>query len=120
LKHESLLAGTNLKLTGDTTMTAVLIINYDVRDAQRLAEYRKLAGPILVGPGQGTLVASTDATIDLREGAGAGTTTVILEFASVAAAQAAFDSAAYQPLISERLASTTPRFAMIVPTVRGG
>ena len=98
-------------------MGALLIINYDVTDAGRLEAYRKPAVAALVGPDKGAPFAVTDETIDLGEGNGAGATTVALQFPDAATAQAAFDSEAYQAVIGERLAATTPSFAVIVPTL---
>jgi len=97
-------------------MPALLIINYDVVDPERLDAYRAPAGAALIGPGKGSAVVVTHETIDLGEGAGAGATTVILEFPSVESAQAAFASPDYQAVIGERLAATDPRSAIIVPT----
>ena len=73
-------------------MPALLIINYDATDPERLYAYRPHAIAALVGPGKGTPAAATDNTVDLGEGNGAGATTVVLEFPSVEAAQTAFDS----------------------------
>ncbi|MFV1991769.1 MAG: DUF1330 domain-containing protein [Acidimicrobiales bacterium] len=97
-------------------MTALLIINYDVTDPERLAAYREPAVAALIGPGRGALFAVADRTVDLGEGNGAGTTTVILEFPSVEAAQNVFESEEYQAVVAERLAATDAKFAVIVPT----
>jgi len=97
-------------------MPALLIINYDVTDAERLDAYREPAGVALLGPGKGSPVVVTHDTIDLGEGSGAGATTVILEFPSVESAQEAFASPEYQAVIGERLAATNPKSAIIVPT----
>jgi uncharacterized protein (DUF1330 family) len=97
-------------------MPALLIINYDVTDTERLDAYRAPAGAALMGPGKGSAVAVTHDTIDLGEGSGAGATTVILEFSSVEAARESFASPEYQAVIGERLAATEPRSAIIVPT----
>ncbi|MFV1963394.1 MAG: DUF1330 domain-containing protein [Acidimicrobiia bacterium] len=97
-------------------MPALLIINYDVTDAERLDAYREPAGVALLGPGKGSPVVVTHDTIDLGEGGGAGATTVILEFPSVESAREAFTSPEYQAVIGERLAATDPKSAIIVPT----
>lgn len=96
-------------------MSALLIINYDVTDAERLDAYRDSAVAALVGPEKGALSAVTNDTVDLGEGNGAGATTVILKYPSTDSAQLAFDSAKYQAVIGERLAATKPSFAIIVP-----
>ena len=97
-------------------MAAYLIINYDVSDLDSLEVYRHAAVPSLTGPAKRVARVVTDQTIDLGEGRGAGTDTVILEFPSVQAAQEAFKAPEYQAIIGDRLAATSPRFAMIVPT----
>ncbi len=96
-----------------------MIINYDVTDAARLKAYRRPAGAALVGDesGKGAARVSTGDTVDLGEAPAAGTTTVVLEFESVEAAQAAYDSDEYQAVIGERIESTVPKFAVIVPTL---
>ena len=98
-------------------MSALLIINYDITDPERLEAYRAPAGAALVGEGGGRLVAVSHDTVDLGEGRPTGATTVILEFASLDAAQTAFESEQYQAIIGERLAATDPKFAIIVPGV---
>jgi uncharacterized protein (DUF1330 family) len=98
-------------------MGALLILNYDVRDEDALMAYRQVAGPMLTGPGKGERVATTAETIDLGEAQPAGTHTVVLRFASVEAAQQAYSSAEYQAVIGDRVAATTPRVSMIVPTL---
>lgn len=98
-------------------MAALLIINYDMTDPERLDAYRAPALAALVGPDRGSPAAVTDNTVDLGEGGGAGATTVILGFSSVEAAEIAFGSDAYQAVVGERLAATNPRFAVIVPTL---
>ncbi|HDH03497.1 MAG TPA: DUF1330 domain-containing protein [Actinobacteria bacterium] len=98
-------------------MSALLIINYNVTDPDALVGYRDAAVEILVGPDRGTLRVVTHETIDLGEGDGAGTTTVILEFASVEVAREIFDSPEYQAIIGDRLAATEPKHAYIVPTL---
>jgi uncharacterized protein (DUF1330 family) len=98
-------------------MTALLILNYDVIDPQRLAAYRQAAGPVLVGPDGGDLLASTDSTVHLGEGGRppGGTHTVVLRFGDAEQARTVYESAAYRQLLEERLAATVPFAAMIVP-----
>jgi len=81
------------------------------------AAYRAVAAPILTAPGRGERLVTTTETIDLNEAAPVGATTVVLRFPSVAAATEAYRSAGYQAVLGERLDATTPRVAMIVPTL---
>lgn len=97
-------------------MPALLIINYDITDAERLDAYREQATAALIELGGGTLLAMTDSTVDLGEGNGAAATTVILEFPSTESARRAFASDEYQAVIGERIEATNPSFAVIVPT----
>lgn len=98
-------------------MPALMIINYNVTDPDALVAYRDAAVEILIGPDKGTLRVVTDQTVDLGEGGGVGTTTVVLEFPSVEVAKKIFDSAQYQAVIGHRLSATEPIHAMIVPTL---
>jgi len=98
-------------------MPALLIINYNVIDPDSLVRYRDAATPILVGPDKGALRVVSDQTVDLDEGAGVGSTTVILEFPTVEVAREIYNSAEYQSIIGDRLAATVPVHAMIVPTL---
>ena len=98
-------------------MAALMIVNYDVSDRVALDAYRAAAVPLLVGPGLGSAVAISDTTIDLGEGNAAGRDTVVLRFESVAAAQAAYRSEAYQAILPDRLKATTPKIAFIVETL---
>lgn len=100
-------------------MPALLIINYDVTDAERLDAYRASAVAALVELGEGTVLAVTDGTVDLGEGNGAGATTVILEFPSAESAQRVFASDECQAVIGERIGATNPSFAVIGPTIDG-
>ena len=98
-------------------MAALMILNYDVTDRDALNRYRAAAGPILVGSGLATRVALSDRTIDLGEGANAGSNTVVLRFESVEAARAAYESEEYQAVLGDRLRATTPKFSFIVETI---
>lgn len=99
-------------------MAALIIVNYDVDDAEALGEYRKVAGPILRDRGSAALV-NTAETIDLGEGAGAGHQTVVLRFDDIAAARAAWESDDYRAALPMRLAATTPKSAIMVETLPG-
>jgi uncharacterized protein (DUF1330 family) len=96
---------------------ALLILNYDVHDEPALLAYRQVAGPMLTGPGGGERVATTAETVDLGEAGPAGTHTVVLRFPSVEAARQAYEAPEYQAVIGDRITATTPRVAMIVPTL---
>jgi uncharacterized protein (DUF1330 family) len=95
------------------SVRALLILNYDVRDRERLLRYREDASEILRGHGA-MLIASTSETGSLSEAEDAGTDTVILGFDSRAAAEATYYSPSYHALVGERLAATTPRCGFIV------
>lgn len=96
-------------------MPALVIVNYDVVDADALSAYREPAVAALIGDGRGSVRAVTDETVDLGEGNGAGATTVILEYSSVDEARRVWGSDAYQAVIGDRIAATVPSFAIIVP-----
>lgn len=98
-------------------MAALIIVNYDVVDAEGLAGYRALAGPILRGRFGAVGVVGTSDTIDLQEGPGAGTHTVVLQFDTVEAAREAWTSAEYQQVLPLRMAAITPKSAILVETV---
>ena len=95
-------------------MGALMILNYDVNDRDGLTGYRAAASPILIGPQAGEVVAVSRETLNLAEGAPAGTDTVVLRFDSVERAKELFESEAYQAVVSERYRHTTPIAAFIV------
>lgn len=70
---------------------------HEIRDADALAAYAKLAGPALTAAGGRFLARGMPA---LTKENGMAQRLVILEFDSVAAAQAAYDSAAYQEAVA--------------------
>lgn len=85
----------------------------EIRDPQRLQRYAELAGPALEAGGgrflaRGTPVATFEGAGDAR--------TVVLEFADLAAARAAYDSAAYQEALTA-LGDAVTRQVRIVPAV---
>ena len=96
-------------------MPAFVILNYDLGDRGGLGVYRDAAGPVLLGPDAGKVVAMSNATVDLPEGEPAGTETVILRFPSMERAQEVLASDAYQAIVGLRYACTVPRAAFIVP-----
>lgn len=79
-------------------MTAYWISTYvEVTDEAKLAAYAALAGPALTGGG-GRFVARGLPEVVYE--AGQRTRTVVIEFESVAQAEAAHDSAAYQEALA--------------------
>lgn len=96
---------------------ALLSLTYDVHDPDRLARYRDAAAPALLGEGGGVLVTSTAETEHLVEAQSRGSHTVVLRFDDADHARRVYESEAYQQVVDERLAATTPRIAMIVPGV---
>ena len=96
-------------------MAALVILNYDLSDRDGLGVYRDAAGPVLLGPDAGQVLAMSNATVNLPEGEPAGTETVILRFPSVDRAREVLASDAYQAIVGLRHRSTVPRAAFIVP-----
>ncbi len=95
-------------------MTAYWISIYqEISDEDKLQAYAALAGPALTGAG-GTFIARglPEQTYE----AGQATRTVLIEFASVEAARAAHDSAAYQEALAA-LDGGAVRDLRIVPGV---
>ncbi len=95
-------------------MSAYWISLYrEVRDEQKLAAYAELAGPALTGAG-GTFIARgmPERTYE----AGVAARCVVIEFASVEAAVAAHDGAAYQEALAA-LDGGAERDMRIVPGV---
>jgi uncharacterized protein (DUF1330 family) len=95
-------------------MTAYWISLYrEISDADKLAAYAQLAGPALEGAG-GTFLAR--GLPELTYEAGESTRSVLISFDSVAAAQAAHDSPAYQAALAA-LDGGAVRDLRIVPGV---
>jgi uncharacterized protein (DUF1330 family) len=95
-------------------MTAYWISTYpEVMDAAKVAAYAKLAGPALEAAG-GTFLAR--GLPELVYEGGKTTRVVVIEFASVEAAQAAHESAAYQEALAA-LDGGAVRDLRIVPAV---
>jgi len=95
-------------------MTAYWIAEYDeIIDADKVAAYAALAGPALIEAG-GTFLARglPEQVYEL----GQDTRTVLIEFASVEAAQAAHDSPAYAAALAA-LDGGARRDIRIVPAV---
>ena len=94
-------------------MAALLIVNFDVDDPAMYKDYQKGAVPSL-GIGTSAKVVAYDTASNQVEGHGAGHQTVVLEYATVEDAQAAYDSEAYQAVLPLRLQATSKHFGLIV------
>lgn len=110
--------GTTARADGTDRIGALLVLNYDVHDWDRLQRYREAATEVLRDLGA-VLVTSSSAS-PVGEVSAAGSTTVILGFASHEAAEQAYTSPEYQAVVGERLAATTPRAAFIVDVTNPG
>ena len=97
----------------DGTPGVLLILNYDVRDAEALTRYRGAASPVIVGT-TGQVLVSTSATTQLPEAPAVGARTVVIWYPSREEADRCYSSAEYQNLLPDRLAATTPAVAILV------
>ena len=101
-------------------MSAYLIVNYDVDDAEAYGEYQKGAGPALkIGAECKVLVLDPDTTQlegddTVVEGDVAGHQTVVLEFESMEKAKEIYHSGEYQEVLPTRLGATSKHFALLV------
>jgi uncharacterized protein (DUF1330 family) len=94
-------------------MSAYLIVNYDVDDADLYGEYQKGAAPALrLGSECEVLVFDRDS--QQIEGAGAGKQTVVLKFESMDKAREIYESGEYQAVIGKRHAATSKHLALLV------
>jgi uncharacterized protein (DUF1330 family) len=94
-------------------MTAYLIVNFDVEDADTYKEYQKGAVPSL-GIGANAKVVAYDTETTQIEGENAGHQTVVLEYPTIEDARAAYDSEAYQAVLPLRFQATSKHFGLIV------
>lgn len=94
-------------------MTAYLIVNYTVEDADAYKEYQKGAGPAL-GIGADCKVLVLDPNSQVVEGDSGGQQTVVLEFESMEKAEQIYKSADYQAVLPTRLGATSKHFAVLV------
>ena len=92
-------------------MGTFLVVNAEVVDEGKLAEYGKAVGPTLAGHEIKIHVASNDA--EVIEGSAAGNRVVIMEFPDRAALDAWYHSPEYQAVIGLRLAATNG-FGLVV------
>ena len=94
-------------------MTAYLIVNYDVDDADAYGQYQKGAAPALrIGSDSQLLV--LDPASEQVEGEGAGKQTVVLAFESMEKAKEVYHSGEYQAVLPTRLGATSKHFALLV------
>ena len=98
-------------------MAAYFIAQYVVKDPKLYREYQAGAAPTIQASG-GELVAF-DVASETIEGTPPGPQTVILKFASREAAQAWYQSRAYQAVVGKRLAATEG-FAVISQSMNLG
>lgn len=94
-------------------MSAYLIVNYDVDDADMYREYQGGAmGALRIGSECEVVVLDPDST--QVEGEGAGKQTVVLKFDSVEKAKEIYESGEYQAIVGTRHAATSKHFAVLV------
>ncbi|MFK8025542.1 MAG: DUF1330 domain-containing protein [Ilumatobacter sp.] len=91
-------------------MTAYLIANYDVVDADTYRSYQKQSMPIMAGGGK--LLVLDGASV-AKEG-DAGAQTVVIEYPTKEAALAAYESDDYQAVVGIRLGATENGRGVIV------
>ena len=91
-------------------MTAYLVANYDVVDADTYRSYQKQSRPIMAGGGR--LLVLDGASI-CKEGS-PGAQTVVIEYPTKEAALAAYESDEYQAVVGIRLSAISNGRAVIV------
>ncbi len=92
-------------------MPAYMIANIDVHDEARFAEYRELVAPVLASFGGRYLVRA--GAVHPLEGEFALKRVVLIEFATLEAAQTFYHSPEYGPLLQLRLASTASQLVIV-------
>lgn len=93
-------------------MSAYLILNYDIDDADAYGPYLQAAGPALGIGGECKLLV-LDSASEQIEGTGAGHQTVVLEFESADRAKEIYESGDYQAVLPTRLGATSKHFAVL-------
>ncbi len=93
-------------------MPAYLIVNYDVENPERYAEYSAAAGPVLK-VGEACQIVAFDPKSEKLEGS-PGHQTIVLSFDSMEQAKALYESGEYQKLIPIRHEATSNHFAVLV------
>ncbi|MGH1492457.1 MAG: DUF1330 domain-containing protein [Acidimicrobiales bacterium] len=94
-------------------MTAYLIVNYDIEDADGYKSYQKGAAPALKIGSEAKLLV-LDHNSNQVEGDNAGSNTVVLEFESMERAREIYESGDYQAVLPARLEATSKHFALLV------
>lgn len=92
------------------------VVNIEVTDAETYEGYKSAAAAVIAAHG-GRYLVRGDANMQVREGE-MYPRPVVIEFESVEAAQACYDSADYQAALAIRQRSAKTRFAIVsgVPT----
>lgn len=93
-------------------MTAYLIVNYNIDDADAYKSYQKGAAPALKIGSEAKLLVLDHASNGV-EGE-AGTNTVVLEYESMDKAKEIYESGDYQAVLPTRLNATSNHFAVLV------
>ena len=94
-------------------MSAYLIVNYDVDDADQYREYQGGALSALRIGTECEVVVLDPESIQV-EGEGAGKQTVVLKFDSIEKAKEIYESGEYQAIVGTRHAATSKHFAVLV------
>jgi uncharacterized protein (DUF1330 family) len=84
-------------------MAAYLIVDLDVKDSEKIAEYRRGAGPTVAKHGGRLLV--LNGAREVLEGSWTPKELIIIEFPSMQELKNWYDSAEYRPLIDLRKAA---------------
>jgi uncharacterized protein (DUF1330 family) len=93
-------------------MTAYIIVNYQVEDADQYKTYQKGAAPAL-GIGSDCKLRVLEHNSEALEG-DPGSNTVVLEFESREKAKEIWDSQAYRDVVDLRLGASSKHFAVLV------
>ena len=94
-------------------MPAYLIVNYNVEDPEKYAEYSAAAGPVMK-IGEACQILAFDPATKRLEGETSGHQTIVLSFESMEKAKEMYESGDYQAIIPTRHAATSNHFAVLV------
>ena len=94
-------------------MSAYVIVNYDVDNAELHREYQGGAVPALKIGSECEVVVSEPASEQVQ-GEGAGKQTIVLKFESMEKAKEIYESGEYQAVIDKRHDATSKHFAVLV------
>jgi uncharacterized protein (DUF1330 family) len=98
------------------SMSALMIINYDIDDPEMYGEYQAGAIPAL-RIGSDCEVVAFDGDSQHLEGERTGRQTVVLQFESMEKAREIYDSGDYQAIVGKRHDATSNHFAVLVNTL---